>query len=99
MGRSIRYHPIFDADVIDAADWYDARAVGLGDAFVNNVRQTIESIISDPSRFAETPGGLRYQRVHRFPYVVLFTVTDSELLLLGTLHTARSIEKWRSERG
>ncbi len=37
----VRYHPLFDSDVIDAADWYDARADGLGDAFVENVRQTV----------------------------------------------------------
>jgi len=42
--------------------------------------------------------------VKRFPYIVLFDVTflfdvtESELLFLGVLHTARSIEKWREER-
>lgn len=85
--------------MIDAAGWYDARSLGLGDAFVQNVRKTVDSIINDPTRFAEPFSGLRYQRIHRFPYIVLFTVTDIEVLLLGTLHTARSIEKWKKERG
>ncbi|MFM8583278.1 MAG: hypothetical protein ACKOFW_17555, partial [Planctomycetaceae bacterium] len=29
------------------------------------------------------------------PLVVLFEVANQELLLLGVLHTARSIDKWR----
>lgn len=99
MRKSVRYHPLFDADVIDAANWYDARALGLGDAFVQNVRQSVDSISDDPTRFAESHPGLRYQRVHRFPYIILFTVTESELLILGALHTARSIDKWKTERG
>ena len=99
MARTVRYHPLFEADVIEAADWYDARSSGLGDAFATNVFIAAESIISDPDRFALTANGLRYLRVQRFPYVVLFSVTDKELLILGALHTARSIEKWRKKRG
>jgi hypothetical protein len=99
MDRSVRYHPLFDCDVIEAANWYDDRSAGLGDAFAANVRAATELVIADPERFGRTDLGLRYARVERFPYLVLFDVTDSELLLLGVLHTARSIEKWRRDRG
>jgi hypothetical protein len=67
----------------------------LGDAFIELVRECVSDIVADPQRFALSPSGCRYLRVKRFPYVVLFDVTENELLLLGVLHTARSIEKWR----
>ena len=98
MARTVRYHPEFENDVIEAANWYDSHSSGLGDAFAANVLQTTESIISDPDRFALTVKGLRYQRVKRFPYIVLFSVNETSLFFLGTLHTARSLEKWRMHR-
>jgi plasmid stabilization system protein ParE len=95
MNRNLRYHPLFDCDVREAADWYNRRSAGLGDAFVDLVRKCVADVIADPERFASSPSGCRYGRVSRFPYVVLFDITDSELLMLGVLHTARSMEKWR----
>jgi len=70
----------------------------LGVAFVSLVRECVEDLLLVPGRFAEELPGVRYARLRRFPYVVLFDLTDTELLILGVLHTARSSEKWR-ERG
>lgn len=95
MPRKLRYHPLFDCDVREAAYWYDRRSEGLGDAFVGCVEACVDQIRSDPERFVKLPDGCRYLRVKRFPYVVLFTLLDTELLLLGVLHTARSRSKWR----
>ena len=102
MDRLVRYHPLFDCDVREAAGWYDRRSPGLGDAFVDLVRKCVADVIADPERFALSPSDCRYIRVPRFPYVVLYVVlfdlADSELLMLGVLHTARSMEKWRERQ-
>ena len=95
MGRTLRYHPLFDCDVREAAGWYDRRSPGLGDAFVDLVRTSVEEAIANPQQFAITIAGCRCIRIPRFPYVVLFEQTNTELLMLGVLHTARSMEKWR----
>jgi len=95
MAKALRYHPLFECDVREAAGWYDRRSSGLGDAFVEVVRQSVQDVIRDPQRFAVSPSGCRYIRVSRFPYVVLFDLIDDELLILAVLHTARSMEKWR----
>lgn len=98
MDKSLRYHPHFENDVRDAAEWYDDRSPGLGDAFISIVRQSTDSVIADPERYAVTEAGLRYVKLPRFPYVVLFAVMDNELLFLGVLHTARAMDKWRERR-
>jgi hypothetical protein len=96
--RRIRFHPLFNDDVIDAANWYDARSRGLGDAFIANVRDVVDAIFAQPLRFARTPLGLRFARVKRFPYLVLFDVSDDRLLLLHVVHGARSTQAWRTDR-
>jgi plasmid stabilization system protein ParE len=95
MARTVRYHPLFDCDVREAAGWYDRRSPGLGNAFVDLVRKCTADVIADPERFALSTSGCRYARVSRFPYVLLFDANDQEVQLLAVLHTARSIEKWR----
>lgn len=98
MAKATRYHPLFDCDVREAAGWYDRRSAGLGDVFVDLVSRCVAEVISDPERFATVQSGCRCARVRRFPYVVLFDVADEELLMLGVLHTARSMKKWRERR-
>jgi hypothetical protein len=67
MNRSLRYHPLFGGDVREAAQWYDHRVVGLGDDFVEIVRECVSNVITDPERFARSPLGCRYVRRRRFP--------------------------------
>jgi hypothetical protein len=98
MARALRYHPLFDFDVREAAGWYDRRSPGLGDVFVGLVSKCVADIIADPQRYAVGPTECRYHRVTRFPYVVLFDVVEDELLMFGVLHTARSMAKWRERQ-
>lgn len=98
MARAIRYHPLFECDVVEAANWYDGRSQGLGGVFSGKVKIATEAVLRHPERFVATNAGLRYVRVKRFPFIVLFHADDTEVLLLGVLHTARSIEKWKVSR-
>lgn len=91
----IRYHPLFDCDIREAAAWYDQHSEGLGDRFVESVRESVNKVIENPERFSVSPAGLRYVQTRHFPYVILFDVIDDDLVLLTVIHTARSPEKWR----
>lgn len=65
---------------------------------LNLSAEATNEVIADPNRFSTLTHGVRYARVQRFPYLVLFELEDEELRVLGVLHTARSIEKWRDQR-
>jgi len=98
MARSLRYHPLFDSDVLDAAEWYDCLHTSLGLDFVTRVRTAVEKLITAPERRTSIDYGLRYWPVERFPYVVFYDLTESELLVLGVMHTSQDSEKWLSRR-
>ena len=98
MPRRVRYHSLFDCDVREAADWYDGRAQGLGDDFIACAKVCVDGVISAPERSALLPSGVRYARVKRFPYLVLFDFDDDELLMLGVIHAARDVDSWRRLR-
>jgi plasmid stabilization system protein ParE len=96
MDRSLRYHPLFDSDLLDAADWYDRRQASLGTDFVSRVRTTVDQLITNPERRTTIDYGVRYWPVERFPYVVFYDLTEFELLILGVMHTSQDSEKWLS---
>ncbi|WP_084428285.1 type II toxin-antitoxin system RelE/ParE family toxin [Roseimaritima ulvae] len=98
MARSLRYHPLFDSDVLNAAEWYDGRQATLGTDFVTRVRTTVDHLIADPERRTTIDYGVRYWPVERFPYVVFYDLTESELLLLGVMHVSQDSEKWLARR-
>lgn len=94
MARSLRYHPLFDFDVLDAAEWYDARQPNLGSDFVARVRRAVDQLIADPERRTPADYGVHYWPMERFPYVIFNDLTESELLVLGVMHTSQNSEKW-----
>jgi plasmid stabilization system protein ParE len=98
MARSLRYHPLFEADVLAAAEWYDARQALLGADFVARVRKAIDQLIADPNRRTTADYGLRYWPVERFPFVVFYDLTDTDLLVLGVMHTSQESDKWLARR-
>ena len=99
MARSLRYHPLFDSDVLNAAEWYDERQPNLGADFSARVRRAVDQLIADPDRRTSADYGVRYWPVERFPYVVFYDLTESEVLLLGVMHTSQESQKWLVRRG
>ncbi len=91
MDSQLRYHPRFDSDVVDAANWYDKRSLGPGESFATNVGIAVDAVLNDPTRHSPSPLGVYYYRVNRFPYYVLFDVFNQEILMLGVLHASRSV--------
>ncbi len=98
MARSLRYHPLFDSDVVDGADWYDARQPELGSDFVSRVRRAVDKVIVDPERRSSSDYGVRYWPIERFPYVLFYDLTERELLVLGVMHTSQDASKWLLRR-
>ena len=99
MAKSLRYHPDFYADVIAAADWYADRNPNLGDDIVSRIGLAVSAIVDDPELRTDAEYGIRYWPVQRFPYVVMYDITDSEILIVGAMHTSQDAEKFRKRRG
>ena len=50
MARSLRYHPLFDSDALDAAEWYDGRQPNLGADFLARVRKAVNQTMHASGR-------------------------------------------------
>jgi len=68
MSRAIRYHPLFEADVIGAAAWNDARNPMIGSAFIAEVSRAVDQLTSDPeTRSLVDLGGTGFEQQRQRP--------------------------------
>jgi plasmid stabilization system protein ParE len=103
--RSVRFHPLATAEVVEAQLWYEDRVVGLGNRFLASLRVTTNRAarwpnIGTPVRVDAAGSVLeRTVGIRGFPYVVVYRVRDEEVDVLAVHHERRRPLYWadRSE--
>ena len=64
--------PDAHADVLRAAEYYDAQRPGLGSRFLDEFEETTSLIREAPLLFTVVDAPIRRALVHRFPYGVFY---------------------------
>jgi len=97
MSSLILFRPEAEADLTEAALWYEEREAGLGLELVLEVRAAIQRALEAPSLYPllrERPA-VRRILPRRFPYRIFFIVQDDTLVVFAVLHAARHDRLWR----
>jgi plasmid stabilization system protein ParE len=88
-----------EADMADAALWYEARAVGLGAEFLRAVDVTLAEIQRMPQRFPVVHDTCRRALLRRFPYAVFFLPTTEAIHVIACFHASRDPKRWQERVG
>lgn len=83
------------AELIEAQDWYEGEAEGLGRRFREAIELTVERIRANPRQFPIAFGKVRRVLVRRFPYSLFFVPDDEIVLVIACFHASRDPVKWR----
>jgi plasmid stabilization system protein ParE len=68
----------------------------LGAEFVRVVDAAFSSINRNPLQFPQVYGEMRRAVLRRFPYSILFKVSDEEIVVLSVFHSRRDPKRWKS---
>jgi len=85
----IRVRQRAEADIVDAYAWYDARAIGLGEAFLRAVDACMARIARDPEAYVIVHERVHRARLRRFPYSVFYVIREDALDVLAVYHGRR----------
>jgi plasmid stabilization system protein ParE len=95
MTRRFIVRPLAEADLEDAARWYEDERAGLSERFLSDVDRAIARIRERPFEFPAVSGGVRRALLHTFPYAVYFRASDEAVVVLAVLHLRRNPKVWR----
>lgn len=98
MGDILRFHPRVVSDLSQALDWYEHRSAGLGNRFSAAFDHRLDAIERFASifPFAFADLNLRFARLSKFPYLVIFRAKDERIDIIGLFHSASDPTKWQA---
>jgi plasmid stabilization system protein ParE len=85
-----------EAELDEAAQWYEQRSAGLGVDLVARVRDTLSQIGDTPELYPEVHNDIRRAAVRRFPYGVFYRRTTDRVEVIAVFHDRRDPSIWQS---
>lgn len=89
---------IAEAELAEAAEWYETQAPGLGQEFLDEFEAVMRRIVRFPE--AWTRIGERHRRClfRRFPYAVLYSQTEIEIRVAGVVDLRRDPKRMQQRK-
>lgn len=93
-----RFHPDADAELEDAALFYETRVVGLGKSFAAEIEQTLSLVREFPEAGSPVGSTRRRVLVARFPYSIVYRQDPSSIVIIAVAHQRRRPGYWRRRK-
>lgn len=84
--------------MIDAQDWYENEAPGLGRNFRAAVDAVIQRMSANPWQFPVVYKSIRRALLRHFPYALMFVIeADETLTVIACFHGSRDPMHWQKQ--
>lgn len=83
------------AEFDEAFDWYEQQKEGLGVDFLLCVAEILERIQLLPEAYEVVFGNARRAVVRKFPYLIVYKVEPSQVVVLAVFHSKRDPQTWQ----
>jgi plasmid stabilization system protein ParE len=95
---TVSIHEIAEAEINEAADFYDLESPGLGNVFIDEIQRAIQGIVEFPAAASLVRGRVRQRIVTKFPYSLVYSAREGEIRILAVAHHKRRPFYWRGRR-
>lgn len=89
------YHPDAEAELIEAAQYYERRIVTLGVRFLDDADRAVSMIMETPQRWKVIEEDVRSYLMPRFPYAIYYRALSDRIHILAFKHHSRHPDYWR----
>jgi toxin ParE1/3/4 len=95
--KGLIIRPEAEADVAEAAVWYESREAGLGLEFMAEIRAAIRRAIEHPLAYSLLRKRPQVRRIlsRRFPYNIFYIVASETIVVFAVLRASRHDKRWR----
>lgn len=95
---SFSFHPEAEEEFNIAIEYYEDIEPGLGYDFSLEVYSTIQRSIEFPKAWAVLEGEIRRSLVRRFPYGVLYSEEQDEIIIVAVMNLHRNPDYWKHRK-
>jgi plasmid stabilization system protein ParE len=88
------FRPEAQNEILLAQNWYEERAAGLGLEFARAVDVAVERVLRTPGAYASLDAKYRHLMLRKFPYSIVYHVTDTEIIVVSCFHHRRRPASW-----
>lgn len=97
MSHRLIIKPQAEEDIQDIFNWYERKAEGLGEYFLEDLDSKIEKIKMQPEAYQFHLADFRFAFLDRFPVSVHFKIESDTIFIFGVFPTAKNPKKWRRQ--
>jgi len=80
-------------DLQTAYDYYEEQRTGLGEDFLEAIKEKIAYIKVYPLHFSKVEKDFRQTLIDRFPYLLIYELTGKEIVVYSFFHTSQNPNK------
>jgi toxin ParE1/3/4 len=95
MSRTLVFRREVAGDLAAAIIWYRKNRPGLDSAFRSAFEVALAAIERNPLQYQVVERNMRRVMLHGFPYAVMYTVSEQQILIIGCRHTRRNPAEWK----
>ena len=95
----VRFLEAAQQELDEAHEWYEVQVTGLGIKFIEESWVATRRIMIFPESCEEVATGVRKCLLRRFPYMLIYKVEQTEILVLAVAHQHRKPRYWKNRNG
>lgn len=95
MTLPIRLLPIAIDELNAGVDWYESKRDGFGEVLLSAVRELLRDIANNPRMHGVVYRDVRKAVVRQFPYVIMYRLETTEIVVISIFHTSRDPSVWK----
>lgn len=95
MTLRVDLRPEAEADIEEAAIWYEAQREGLGGEFLNEMLSIFETISENPNLFPIVHRDTHRALIHRFPFGIYYRIEEESIVVVAIMHGSRHPRRWQ----
>jgi plasmid stabilization system protein ParE len=92
----IRFHELALAEASTAERYYSSRSVSLGLEFIDSLDHALARLRAFPESGAPHMLGTRRLLLERFPFAVIYSLEETDIVIVAVAHQRRKPGYWRS---
>lgn len=95
MSFKVHLRPEAEADVEEAAIWYEKQRQSLGNEFLDEVLKSIKLISRNPKHYPVIYRQTRRMVIQRFPFNIYYRFEVDSIVVIAILHGSRDPNRWK----